>query len=307
MSTSIIGIDLGATLIKSAIILDGPKFINKKFTPTNRGNAIDQLLDVVKSHLAFAKLMNIKLEGIGIGIPGVVDKANGIIKFTLNLGLKDIKIKEILHRSTGLPVRIDNDRNLGLLGEFYYGMAKNCQNTSVISWGTGVACSLLINGSVYYGAHNIVTEFGHTSIRKNGKTCRCGNKGCLGAYSGGDAIVNSLNKLLHRDGIYLQRHEVIVEGLKLSYTNIKYQKVFDCAIDNLALGISNLCNIIDPEKIVIWGGISNLPNKFFNELNEKVKKLSHPTYRPHVNILRSRFKQKAGLAGAFALFDKNIK
>lgn len=307
MNTSIIGIDLGATLIKSAIIIAGPKFINKKFTPTDRGNALSQLLNIIESHLAFAKLMDIKLIGIGIGIPGVVDKTNGIIKFTLNLGLKDIRIKEILQKSTGLPVRIDNDRNLGLLGEYCYGKAKNCQNISVISWGTGVACSLLINGSVYYGAHGIVTEFGHTSIRKNGKACRCGNKGCLGAYSGGDAIVNSLNKLLHRDGIYLQRHEVIAMGLKFSDTNIKYQKVFDDAIENLALGISNLCNIIDPEKIIIWGGISNLPNRFYKELNEKVKKLSHPTYRPHVKILRSRFRQKAGLAGAFALFDKNIK
>lgn len=307
MKKAIIGIDLGATLIKSSIVFSEPQLVNESYIPTDRKKVLVQLREVIKEHMSFARKNSIDLRGLGLGIPGVVDQINGTIKFTLNLGLNNVEIKKILYPLIKLPILIDSDRNLGLLGEFYYGKARSCNNVAAISWGTGVACSLLINSKVYRGSHGIVTEFGHTLIKKNGRRCKCGNKGCLGAYSGGDVLINSLNALLKRDKISTPRYEVIRKSFNLIEKDKKYHDIFRKAIENLAVGIANLCNIVDPEKVLIWGGMSNLPDEFLELLNKEVKMLSHPTYKDYVRIERALHKEKSGLFGALALFDKNAE
>lgn len=307
MKKNIIAVDLGATVIKSAIVLSRPpqpSLLNEINVATERSRVLDQLFEIVKIQKCFAEQNGLTVGGIGLGIPGVVNRNTGMVKHTLNLKMEGQKIKHEVESKFRLPVLIDSDRNLGALGELYYGKARRCRNVVCVSWGTGVACSLIIEGKVYRGSHGVVTELGHTCVNKNGVRCKCGNNGCLGRYSGSDALVNQLAPLLDKKGVKkVPPHKVI--KLSLNYLeNKNFSLVFERAINYLAIGLANICNIIDPEKVIIWGGLSNLPKSFFATLENKVRQLSHPAYRRYLKIELAKYKEKSGMYGAFALFDQ---
>ena len=298
-----LGVDIGASLIKAAIVTHEGELTNLLVIPTNREAALEQLTGVLQYLVDCARTLRQKIGGIGIGVPGVVDIDKGRVLYALNLKWRNLDLASYLNAVTGLPVRLDTDRNVGLLGELTFGNIADSRNVVAVSWGSGVACALYIKGEVYRGAHGIVAEFGHITIDWAGKLCVCGQRGCLGAYCGALALRDVLSPMLTRDCVNtVAEHEIIQTASRLARTEPSYRNVFLDAAMKLGIGIANICNIIDPERVVIWGGLSNLDDYVFDFVGDNIREHVHETYRNHVIVEQAKFRQYSGLLGTTTLF-----
>ncbi|MBO9129640.1 ROK family glucokinase [Bacillus sp. 165] len=266
----LVGVDLGGTTIKLAFITMYGEILHKWEIPTNiseQGKHIT--LDIAKAidfKLEELGETKSKLAGIGMGAPGPVNVVTGLVYEAVNLGWKDYPLKDLLEVETGLPVIVDNDANIAALGEMWKGAGDGAKDLVCVTLGTGVGGGVIANGEIIHGVSGAAGEIGHlTVIPENGAPCNCGKTGCLETVASATGIVRIALEELNstKDGSVLRQ-------MKEEQGAITAKDIFDAArtgdvlavriLDKVAfylgLSIANVSNALNPEKVVIGGGVS---------------------------------------------------
>ena len=302
----IVGIDIGGTNIKSALVVNG-RVKGLKVIPTysNRGpeGSIAQIIKAIEPLVKEGK-------GIGIGIAGLIDSRQGIVKTSPNLkGWNGIPLVKILTRKFRMPVKIINDVDAICLGEWYYGVAHGYKNIFLLTIGTGVGGAAVCEGRLVLGANGYAGEFGHTIINFNGPKCSCGNYGCLERYVGARYIVRYAKQLIKSRSSRLSRYKELTPAIiaqEAKRGDMVAKQVFARVGFYLGIGITNIIALFDPDLIVISGGISRAGWVIFAPIRKTVQQRLLGENSRHYKIVASSLGDEAGILGASLLFNKKV-
>jgi predicted NBD/HSP70 family sugar kinase len=241
---------------------------------------------------------NLKLDnllGIGVAVPGLIDKEKGILEFAPNLGWKNVYILKIFKDKFNLPVILDNEAKAAAIGEREFIYPK-MDNMVFISINEGIGCGVILNGELYRGASGNAGEFGHIIIDTNGPECHCGNRGCWETLASESYIVNrylkssNSNKELTKEKIY----QLGKNGDK------KIIEIFNEAGKNIGVGLVNIVNGLSPELLVIGGGIVEIKDYVYEEI---IKKLEESALSISYKKVEIKFSELAGLAAVYGMAD----
>jgi glucokinase len=200
----VIGVDLGGTniVVGAVAAADGRTLaVRSQATRSELGaesivSRIGEMVDEVRAETSIDARAFL---GVGVGAPGPLDRAKGVVIFAPNLGWRDMPLRDLVRQRTGLPTTLDNDANCATLGEWWCGAARGGRNVIGITIGTGIGGGMIIDGQLYHGASDVAGEVGHMSIDSQGRWCKCGNYGCLEAYTSGSAIATRARECLVAD------------------------------------------------------------------------------------------------------------
>jgi len=311
-----IGIDLGGTNIVVGIVTDDGKIVIKKSTPTlaSRGAVliIEDMLNLIHKTLEVSGKSMEDIELIGIGVPGLVDYNNGIVKECVNLGWENVDICKQLKEKTGKEIFIENDANAAAGGEYLFGIMKNNLNSVFLTLGTGVGGGIILNGKLHRGKNGSAAEIGHMIMGDNFYTCACGNNGCFETFASATAIIRYAKKLIsenNEDTLILKKINDLDEiDAKLVFDSAKQgDKLANLVVERFvkyfAIGICNMVNILDVEMIGIGGGVSAAGEFFMEALLKDINKYKLFKDIPVCNIKIATLGNDAGLIGA-AMLDK---
>ncbi len=262
-----IGLDIGGTKM-----LGGAFEKNKLLRTLKIKTPNDTTAEAITVHiLALIKDLakDTPIEGVGIGIPGSIDRASGTIGFSPNLPFKNFALKTVLAETLKCPIAIDNDVNVGLLGEHWAGAAKPYKNVVGLFVGTGIGGAIILNGQLYHGQHQIAGEVGHMKLKLDGPLCNCGEKGCLEALASKTGIQKMLEPLGYK-------FEGVVKSSWIKDQLDKDNKDVKAAMKRATLalgeGIGSLANLLDPEAFILGGGmIEALGESWLKRIKDQVK------------------------------------
>ncbi len=316
-SRMMVGIDLGGTSMMLVVMDSNGNIVidKKRSTRPELGKdgvtaRIAQTLERLLQDLGSdAK----RVEGVCIGAPGAIDPKKGIVYRAPNLGWTKYPLARRLRKLCELPVIVDNDVNAGAVGEYFLGAGRGTRNLVALFVGTGIGGGIIINGKLYYGSAGGAGEVGHMKILANGPVCGCGRRGCAEALasrtamerilneavqSGRESAVPGIMKDLGRDRM---TSRIISEALKKEDSLMK--EVLSGAQEHLGLLVASIANFLDPECIVVGGGIvGRLGEVFLAPIRETaVKHFLYPENAERIRIVASVLKDHAGAAGAAVL------
>lgn len=312
-----VGIDLGGTFAKGAIVNDKGDIIEIDKTPTQSEMGAEKVMDnvaeLVKNLLKKSGIAVEDVEGVGMGVPGMIDAKNGLVVYSNNLDWKDVKIADGIEKRTGLKTVIANDANVAALGEAIFGAASEVDDSILLTLGTGVGGGIIVGNKLVEGHKSAGAELGHMVIRYGGEQCTCGRKGCLEAYASATALIRDTKRAMseHKDSKMWEIGSLdLVDGkTAFDYKDVDpYAKeVVDRYVEMLACGISNIANIFRPHTILLGGGVSAQEDNLVLPLQKIVdKEIFAGSLGPKCPIKIAKLGNKAGVLGAAALFmNKN--
>ena len=286
-----LGIDIGATKIFFLITDSKGEIIYQKRieSPKAKNSFIKKI-----SQEILAIQQNHKIDRIGIAIAGLLDRDKGKIIFSPNMKyLNGLNLVKEIGNRTGLrrnKIKIENDGNCFALAESFIGIGKKSKSVLAITLGSGIGGGLVLNKRLYLGSNNNAMEIGHMTIKFDGKKCSCGNTGCFEEYASA--------KFFKEAGLDSKK-----EAQKASFGDKKSISLFAEFGKNLSVGISNLIKIIDPEIVILGGGLANNYQLFSKELVGIIKKTTLPPQSKAVKIVKSKLGDKAVALGATLLFN----
>ena len=318
----IAGVDLGGTTTKLAFISLQGDILHKWEIPTdhtNEGkNITKNIADAINERLAELDHPKSKLIGIGMGAPGPVDYETGVILNVVNLGWKDnFPLKASLEELTLLPAAVENDANCAALGEMWMGAGEGAKNIVCVTLGTGVGGGVISGGSIVQGANGAAGEIGHiTVIPFGGAPCNCGKTGCLETVASATGIVRLATEEVSKSGSSGKLAELFVRNGKISAKD-----VFDMARDgdkiakkvvnevsfHLGLSLANIANTLNPEKIVLGGGVSKAGDILLESVNEYFSKFAFSAVRDSTALALATLGNDAGVIGAAWLIKEKLK
>lgn len=293
-----IGIDIGGTHLRFAMIRRDGIILEKRKFFTNDFQGVEPLIDKLSFEIeSICRTISSDeiIKGIGVGFPGIINYRDGIVKYSPNLkGWKDVTLKNILEERTGKPVVLDNDANAYAYGEMIAGAGRDLRSFVLLTLGTGIGGGVIIDRKLWRGSIGMAGEVGHMVVEPDGLDCECGGKGCLELYG-------SVK--------FIEREVAAVSGISGHITAdeaYRWAKEGDQAImvifkrlgKYLGIGISNLINILNVDSVIIGGGVSNAWDLFIEELLEELKRRSFVFRENPVEIRRSELGDDASLIGA---------
>jgi glucokinase len=306
-----IGIDLGGTNIAVGIVTKDGSILSKKSVKTGSQRPFEEIVkDMADCTLSLLEENSISLENvshIGIGAPGSIDTANGVIVYANNFKYGEhVPMANLLRKYIDKPVYIGNDANVAALGEVISGAAKGLKNAIMITLGTGVGGGIVIDGKIYEGQHSAGAELGHIMLVKDGEQCTCGRKGCWEAYASATALIRQTAKAMkdNPDSIMNQMttpdnvsgrtaFEAARKGDKAG------QEVVDRYIEYIAEGLIDMINIFRPEILIIGGGICNEGDYLLKPMRSYINKYVYAGSRlPEQKIAVAKLGNDAGIIGA---------
>lgn len=320
----IVGVDLGGTNIAAgAMPTDGTREIAMRMgqTRAEEGSAavveriVRMIEDVIEQTRAETGAERSDFLGVGIGSPGPLDRAKGVIIVTPNLGWENFPLRDEVGSRVNLPASLDNDANCATLGEWWCGAAKGGRNVVGMTIGTGIGGGLILDGKLYHGSSDAAGEIGHTTIDSTGRRCKCGNYGCLEAYASGPAIAQRACELLKVDG-----DSILSEMVNGDVSRITAQIVFEAskrgdavAIEVvrdtahfIGVGISNLINVFNPDTVVIAGGVTQAGDQLFDPMRAEVRRRAFKPAVEACRIVPGNLPLSAGVVGAVATFKAQM-
>ena len=308
----LIGVDVGGTNIRMGIVTPDGRILNKIQYPTDMSRGGMAMMEGLVSRIqdfVREETREVHLEiRIGIGIAGPVDMRRGVLIAPPNLpDLHGFPLREFLQEKISLPTAIENDANAFTLGEGWKGAARGALNYCGITLGTGVGGGIMVAGKILHGAEGLGGEVGHMVLNPEGPLCGCGGRGCLEVYASGsgirrmilEAIENSDGKgIVHKSKEDLRKitsEEVFEAAQKGDEIALK---VFNQMGGYLGLGLVNLVNLFNPEKIVIGGKVSRAWDFFIERAKEVVWERAMKGLREKVEIVQAECGDDAGILGA---------
>lgn len=297
MTRYIIGVDLGGTNLKFGLLNLNYEIKDKKILDTRKYlrklRLIQVIIDSIKEIIKDNRLTKKDVLGIGLGFPGPIDYRKGIVHFLPNIpGWKNVKLKAILKKRLGMDIFMDNDANLMCLAEHKIGAAKGFRNTICLTLGTGVGGGLVIENRLYRGGAYAAGEIGHVPINEYGPRCNCNGRACLESYVGNQRIMARAKSLFKRKISLEELSRLARDG------NKKAISIWQETGRKLGLALSGVVNLLNPDCIVIGGGLSNVGGVLFKNIINTIKDRAMPVQAGHVKILKAKLGDDAGIMGA---------
>ncbi len=310
-----LGIDLGGTNIVAGVVDENYKIIGKGKLKTNAPRPAEVIADDMAA-AAFAAIKNAgvgveDITAMGIGTPGSVDPIKGMVKYANNLQFRDVPLCSMLKERVGVDFYIENDANAAAYGEFLAGAGKNTKNFIAVTLGTGVGGGIIIDGKVYSGSNFSGGELGHTVIAMDGEPCSCGRRGCWEAYASATALIRQTKKAMKEDlnslmwkvcGGNIDNVNGLTAFEAWRRGDSSATKVVNNYFKYIAVGITDMINIFQPELICIGGGISNEKENLTRPVNALVKKELYGGDERDI-VVTAELGNDAGIIGA-AFLDK---
>lgn len=312
MEKWLMGVDLGGTTTKLALINLYGEIIHKweistdisekgKFITINIAKAIDAKLVELNEPKS-------KIVGIGMGAPGPVKFVNGSIYEAVNLGWKDYPLKDLLEVETSLPAVIDNDANMAALGEMWKGAGNGAKDLVCVTLGTGVGGGIIHNGQIVHGTSGAAGEIGHITVVTDGDApCNCGKTGCLETVASATGIVRMALEALNTADEQSMLQQKVEEG-----NAVTSKLLFQCAAagdplskavvnkvgNYLGLALSHVGNVMNPDKIVIGGGVSQAGDILLDPVRSAFGKYAFKRVSKSTKISLTTLGNDAGVIGA---------
>lgn len=304
-----IGIDLGGTSVKYALIdSDGVFHFQGKLASRADVSAeavIGQLATACKEAMAAAEELGVKVEGIGLGTPGIVDETNRIVLGGAEniKGWENLHLADRLEAEIGMPVQMGNDANLMGLGETMYGAGQGAKNVVFLTVGTGIGGAVVIDGKLFNGFANRGTELGHVPLIANGEPCNCGSVGCLEHYASTSALVRRFCKRASEAGVSFPGEEINGELIVRLYKEGNQLAVesLNEHCDFLGHGIAGIINVFSPQRVVIGGGLSEAGDFYIQKVTERAHRYAMADCAVNTQIMAASLGNKAGSIGAASL------
>jgi len=283
-----IGIDLGGTKTEGILLDEKFEIVERKRLPTNQQEGYSSIINLIKNLVDDLKQKTDDSISIGVCTPGALSKQSGVIKNSNTQCLIGKDIKNDLENVLKQKVSIENDANCFTLAESKLGSAKNFDMVFGVIMGTGVGGGIVIKEQIHNGRTNIAGEWGHHCIKPEGNSCYCGKRGCVETYLSGPALEKRWNDL---SGKRQTISEILQNSDESMFTTWKNE-----LLENFALALGNVIDILDPDAIVLGGGLSNIP--FLYDEGQSYVHQQVFTDQIDTPILKNKLGDSAGVFGA---------
>jgi glucokinase len=318
----VVGVDLGGTKILAGVFSNSMSCVGEAKLSTKSQRGVDKVIErvarCVQDAVDEADLTMKQIAGVGIGAPGAVDFDSGTVIFAPNMeGWKDVSLKKELEKLLGVPVFVENDCNIAALGVYAVELKSKPKSMIGIFVGTGIGGGLIINGELYSGFNHTAGEIGHMVVEINGPKCGCGNKGCLEALASRTAIFQQI-----KAGVKDGQKTILTDMLGDSLEDLRsgdlrkairrgdkfVDKVIEEAAEYIGIATANLVNILNPEVVVLGGGVMEaLSDEMMGVIVETAKDYAMPGTMKGVDIVPSKLGDSAGITGGAVLARRQSK
>lgn len=307
--------DLGGTNVRAAATTRDGKIVGEGRVPSLATEGVDvtigQIIKSVRSAVASAGIDLSQVAGVGMGVPGWHNSKEGITMWSPNF--KDwhgIQLLAPIKEDLELPVFMGNDVNVAALGEYRFGAGRNVKTLVMLTLGTGIGGGIILDGKLWVGANDAAAEIGHTVVLPDGPLCSCNRYGCLESLAGRDAIVKRAARK-----IQLGRPSMLIQDedwLRWSVTPADIAKAAEAgdevAIETMAetayyvgVGVANAINLINPEMVIIGGGIAQAGDVLWGPLQRTINALALAQSRRVCKVVRAELGDDAGIMGGVTL------
>ncbi len=309
----IVGIDLGGTNIKAALVNEDFKIIDRSqvSTPFQQPpeTTFSRIIEAVEQLIKNAGIEKSEVEGIGIGIPGLTDCRTNIAHEVKFLKWTNMDVGAPIQRHFGVPVFAENDGAVNALGEFYFGAGRGHKNIILLTLGTGLGSGVIIDGKLLRGEDYVAAEIGHMVIEANGSLCACGKHGCFESCCSGNAMIRYAQQFVleYPDSVLLKYTNSNIFKIDGKMIDMGYDsgdqaciKTIGLFVQKLSVGLVNLIDIFNPGIMIISGGVSRSGERILAPVRELVRQsLMHPLQE--CGIVGGELYTDAGVLGACAV------
>lgn len=313
-----IGIDVGGTNVKIALVDENGKIIYSNSVPTyakmGYEYTVNNIKQAIKDLMKETNTESKDIQGIGFDFPGQVDCKTGVVKLAPNIpGWVNVPIAQMIEEEFHIPTRIDNDVRCAALGELKFGAGRGCENFICITVGTGIGSGIVIDGKVVHGAANAAGELGHIKLQmKDGPICGCGDTGCLEAFASGPAIVAMAQEYIKGGKSTKFREMAAAEGGEITpYMVAKAaeagdpvaKRIFTIVGEYIGIGLTSVINLLNPERVIIGGGVAESGDLLLEPIRKTIKERAMVVAGESVEIVPAELGNSAGVIGASMLVD----
>lgn len=307
-----IGVDLGGTFIKAGVVSSSGKIVEKISIDSKADKGPKAVIKQIEKAISqLQDTTDVKIQGIGIGAPGVISIKKGTVENPPNLpGWGRVHLGKIVSDATGIPTFVENDANAAAVGEKIFGAGKDYDSFIMVTLGTGVGGGIILNRKLYRGDTGAAGELGHIVIDHNGPLCGCGATGCIEAYAGNKYIIQETTTMLEKEKNSMLWELTAGDLATLTPKLISEAagKGDDFAIRvvkllgfRLGVAFSTVANLLDVTIFIVGGGVAGFGDLLFNQIHETTKARVLTSLKPRVHILPAKLKNEAGIQGASAL------
>jgi predicted NBD/HSP70 family sugar kinase len=294
-----LGIDFGKRHLRVALADLGHQILAERCVELDSDHEARQGMQVaaglVEEVLAEAGFDRTAIVGVGMGLPGPINQASGELgSSTILPGWVGVRAREAMTGRLGLDVQVDNDANLGALGEWTWGAARGCANVTYIKAATGIGAGLIVAGRLFRGAGGTAGEIGHTIVDPMGPVCRCGNRGCLETLVGVPALLELLAPA--RGPTTVQ--EVLARAQD---GDLACRRVITEAGTAIGAAAATLCNLINPARIVVGGDLGAAGELLLDPMRDALRRSAIPSAAEDVDVVVGVLGERAEVLGALAL------
>lgn len=314
MDKKLIGVDLGGTTIKFAILTAEGEIQQKWSVETNildeGSHIVPDIIESINHHLDIYQMKPEQFIGIGMGTPGTVDRKAGTVIGAYNLNWKTTQqVKQQIEEGTNIKFAIDNDANVAALGERWKGAGDNADDVVFVTLGTGVGGGVITDGNLVHGM-GAGGEIGHINVQPDGYTCTCGNHGCLETYASATGVVRLARDMAEEFAGDSELKRQTDDGQEVTSKlvfdlakqgDVLAKRVVDRVCYYLGLACANLGSALNSEYIVIGGGVSAAGDFLLKQVDAYFKHFAFPTVRTSTSLKLAELGNEAGVIGAASL------
>ncbi|MBP9120342.1 MAG: ROK family protein [Ignavibacterium sp.] len=311
-----VGVDLGGTNIKIGIVSEKGNLVKHISIKTDADAGPKKVIaNIIKGIELILEKNKYKIQGIGIGCPGVVSIKKGIVENAPNLpGWKNVKLGPIIKEKFGYKVHLENDANGAAIGELIFGAGKKIDSFIMVTLGTGVGGGIVFNKKIFRGEFGAAGEIGHISIDMNGPKCNCGSTGCIEAYAGNSYLKEQIRSELknYPDSKVWQLIEndlskvsprIIQAAAERKDVYAKF--VIERMGKQLGAALASLSNLLDISTFIIGGGVAGFGKPLFDSTRLTISERVLLPLRPRVLVIPAKLQNEAGIKGASSLVFYN--
>lgn len=295
-----IGIDIGGTDTKIGLVDVHQKLIARESMETNAQRPAEEIIaEIGQKVLALLEEQGIAMDqciGAGIGVPGTVDRKEGVVRYSNNIHWDQVELAKEMGKFLPIPIKIANDADCAALGEAVAGAGKEYQDVVMLTLGTGVGGGIILDGEIYEGRGMGGSELGHMVIVENGEPCTCGRRGCLEAYASATALKRDAKRASGKEMNPEEIFAAAAAGDKVM------KDVVDTYIRRLGVGIVNIVNIFRPQMVLLGGGISAQGETILPQISEMLKENCFGGAKSELpEVETAALGNEAGMIGAASL------
>jgi glucokinase len=312
MTTAVIGIDIGGTNLRSALVLSSGAILEQRRAASGieegRDSFCSRLLASIVDLRGKAAGRGITVHAVGAGVPGLIGRT-GIIRSSVNMRpLEGLNLGAFLEERTGLPAACGNDANTIALGEQRFGAGRGLASFLMITIGTGLGSGLILDGRLWTGAGGFAAEFGHVTVHPEGPPCPCGNRGCLEQYCSAGAVVRSARELIPGDQLAAVATDLSAEAVAaLARQGVPGARAaFEQMGQWLGVALGSLANTLNLPAVIVGGGVAASFDLLLPAIRAEMSRRCFPHIYEGLAILKTELGDDAGLLGGAALAEERL-